>query len=228
MEKNRHALAGRGLSVFDLKCIAVCSMLIDHIGAFLYPAEIWMRYVGRLAFPIYGFLIVEGFLHTRDVKKYMGRLLLFALISEIPYDLASHNTLIYKDYQNVFFTLFLALICIQALHMLQEQLLLACGVLAAVGLLTHFVIKPDYGIGGIVMILCFYVFRVHKATQYLSVAAVNICYYSGIQSAGALALIPISFYNGTKGPSAKYFFYAFYPVHLLLLYLIRRYLFYVV
>ena len=228
MEENNHAIVGRGLSGFDLKCIAVFSMLVDHIGAFLYPGELWMRYVGRLAFPIFGFLIAEGFVHTSNVRKYMGRLLIFALISEIPYDLARYNTPVYKDHQNIFFTLLLALVCIYALQTLQENFLLAGSVLAAVGILTHFIIKPDYGIGGIAMILCFYVFRNQKMEQFLSVAAINVCCYDKIQQAGVLALFPIWFYNGKKGPSAKYFFYAFYPVHLLLLYLIRRYLIYVV
>lgn len=228
MQKNRYVPAGRGLTGFDLKCIAVFSMLVDHIGAFLFPSEVWMRYVGRLAFPIFSFLIVEGFFHTRDVKKYMGRLFLFALFSEIPYDLASYNTLVYKDHQNIFFTLGLALICMYAMQTLQERLWLAGIVLVAVGLLTHYIIKPDYGIGGIAMILCFYLFRMQRTEQFLLVAAINICCYGKIQRAGALALIPIWFYNGRKGPSAKYFFYVFYPVHLFGLYLIRRYLIYVV
>ena len=228
MQQSRYVSAGGGLSVFDLKCIAVCSMLIDHIGAYLFPAEVWMRYVGRLAFPIYAFLLVEGFFHTKNVKKYMGRLFLFAWISEIPYDMVRYHTVVYKDDQNIFFTLLLALVCMYALQTLQERLWLAGIVLVAVGLLTHYIIKPDYGIGGIVMILCFYLFRMQKTEQFLSVAAINICCYGKIQRAGALALIPIWFYNGTKGPSAKYFFYLFYPVHLLVLYLIRRYLGYVV
>ena len=78
------------------------------------------------------------------------------------------------------------------------------------------------------MILCFYLFRMQRTEQFLLVAAINICCYGKIQRAGALALIPIWFYNGRKGPSAKYFFYVFYPVHLFGLYLIRRYLIYVV
>ena len=181
-----------------------------------------MRYVGRLAFPIYAFLLVEGFFHTKNVKKYMGRLFLFAWISEIPYDMVRYHTVVYKDDQNIFFTLLLALVCMYALQTLQERLWLAGIVLVTVGLLTHYVIKPDYGIGGIVMILCFYLFRMQKTEQFLSVAAINLCCYGKIQRAGALALIPIWFYNGTKGPSAKYFFYLFYPVHFLVLYLIRR------
>lgn len=227
-EKRRMVRAGHGLSGFDLKCIAVFSMLTDHIGAYLYSTGVWMRYVGRLAFPIFGFLIVEGFLHTRDVKKYMGRLLVFALISEVPYDLARYNTLFYADGQNVFFTLFCALVCIWALHTWQGKPLAAAAVLAAVCGAMHYLVKSDYGIGGIVMILCFYIFRMQRVEQFLSVAAINICYYGKIQRAGALALVPIWFYNGKKGPSVKYFFYAFYPVHLFLLYLIRRYVSYVI
>ena len=106
--------------------------------------------------------------------------------------------------------------------------MLTIGLLAVIGALTYYIIKPDYGIGGIVMILCFYVLRMQKVEQFLSVAAINVCVFGEIQRAGALALIPIWFYNGTKGPSAKYFFYVFYPVHLLLLYLIWRYLYDVV
>ena len=228
MQNCDQAQKKRGFSTFDLKGIAGCSMLIDHISAYLFPAELWMRYVGRLAFPIFGFLIAEGYVHTRNVRKYMGRLLVFALISEIPYDLVRYNTFLYKDRQNIFFTLFLALICIWAWDTFQEQFLLTCLVLAVVAAFSHYVIQPEYGIYGILMILCFYIFRMQQTERYLSVAAINICCYDSIQRAGALALIPIWFYNGTKGPSAKYFFYLFYPIHLLLLYLIRRYLIYVV
>lgn len=228
MKNGNPASARRGFSTFDLKCIAICSMLIDHIGAYLFPEEVWMRYVGRLAFPIFGFLIAEGYVHTHNVRKYMGRLLFFALISEIPYDLVRYNTLFYKDRQNIFFTLFLALVCIRAWDTFREQFLLSCLTLGIVGILSHYVIQPEYGIYGILMILCFYMFRMYQTEQYLSVASINICCYDQIQRAGALALIPIWFYNGTKGPSAKYFFYVFYPAHLFLLYLIRRYLIYVV
>ena len=230
MDENRRlpGAGRRGLSGFDLKCIAVFSMLTDHIGAYLFPSEVWMRYVGRLAFPIFGFLIVEGFFHTRDVKRYMGRLLLFAFVSEVPYDLARFHTPFYRESQNIFFTLLLALACIYAMHTWQEQLLRMAAALAAICAAMHYLVKSEYGIGGIVMILCFYVFRMQQAEQFLTVAVINICYYGNKQRAGALALIPIWFYNGTKGPSAKYFFYVFYPVHLLLLYLIRRYVIYVV
>lgn len=227
MQENVEQRRSFGLSVFDLKCIAVVTMLIDHIGAFLYPQAIWMRYIGRFAFPIYCFLIAEGFLHTRNVKKYMGRLFVFALLSEIPFDLARCNHAFDMNHQNVFFTLFLGLVCIYAIDSF-HSIFKSAAVFLAVGLLTHFIVQPDYGIGGIVMILLFYVFRKRTLEKWITVGALNIVYYGGIQSAAVLALIPIQLYNGKKGPSAKFFFYAFYPVHLLILYLIRRYLYYVI
>ena len=213
-----------GLSVFDLKCIAVATMLIDHIGAFLYTDQVWMRYIGRLAFPIYCFLIVEGYYHTRDVRKYIGRLALFALISEVPFDLACADQVVYMEHQNVFFTLTLGLVCICVIDRLSSKWL-ALGIAAGIWLLTGYVIQSDCGVGGLLMIFFFYQFRSQWLYRLLSVGAINCLCYGSIQWAGTVALLPIQFYTGEKGPSAKYFFYAFYPVHLLLLYLIRRYLF---
>lgn len=213
-----------GLSVFDLKCIAVATMLIDHIGAFLYTDQLWMRYIGRLAFPIYCFLIVEGYYHTRDVRKYIGRLTLFALISEVPFDLACADQIVYMERQNVFFTLTLGLVCICVIDRLSNRWL-AAGIAGVLCLLTGSVIHSDYGAGGLLMILCFYIFRGHTCGRWLSIGALNCLCYEPIQCVGTFALVSVQCYNGTKGPSAKYFFYAFYPVHLLLLYLIRRYLF---
>jgi hypothetical protein len=198
------------------------------MGAFLFPEQVWMRYVGRLAFPIYCFLLVQGFLHTRDVKKYLSRLFVFALISEVPYDLARTDSPMQFDHQNVYFTLFLGLLAVCALAWL-ENFWMKLAALVLIGMLTHFIVKPDYGIAGIAMILCFYLFRDGRMEfeQCICFGVINIGYYGGIQSAAVLALLPIYAYNGKKGPSAKYFFYAFYPVHLFLLYLIRRYFIYV-
>ena len=112
------------MSGTTLKWIAVISMLIDHTAEVLINHNaaltdpIWaqiyvlMRGIGRIAFPIYAFLLVEGFLHTRDVKKYLARMLTFAVVSEIPFDLAVFHTPFYWGYQNVFFTLFLGLLAL--------------------------------------------------------------------------------------------------------------------
>ena len=83
-----------GLNSFQLKCIAVITMIIDHTGAVLFPGELMFRYIGRISFPIFCFLLTEGFFHTKDVRKYMLRLGIFAVVSEIPYDLAFRGTVL--------------------------------------------------------------------------------------------------------------------------------------
>ena len=113
-----------GLSGSTLKLIAIVTMFIDHLGVVAFETQISnymvpyyiMRLIGRLAFPIFCFLLVEGFFHTRDVKKYALRLLVFAFISEIPFDLAFNRQMFYWRHQNVFFTLFIGLLVIALLE----------------------------------------------------------------------------------------------------------------
>ena len=101
-----------GLNVFALKTIAILTMLIDHVGAGLYPSQIWFRVIGRIAFPIFAFLVCEGFFHTRNVRRYAVRLGIFAIISEIPFNLLHSYHLFDPDAQNVFFTLLIGLLTI--------------------------------------------------------------------------------------------------------------------
>lgn len=93
-----------------LKWIAVLTMVIDHVGAILFPDQIWMRVIGRVAFPIYAYCLAEGFRYTSDYRRYLGRLALFAILSEIPFDLAFYGVPFSFAHQNVFFTLTLGLI----------------------------------------------------------------------------------------------------------------------
>ena len=99
-----------GLNSFWLKMIAITTMLIDHVGAVLLPQYPILRIIGRIAFPIFCFLLVEGFMHTHDVIRYMTRIGLFALISEIPFDLLFYGRILDGTHQNVFFTLFIGLV----------------------------------------------------------------------------------------------------------------------
>ena len=213
-----------GISGNTLKMVAIVIMFIDHIGAGivepylnmnmgamegnemlsrLYYLDRGLRIIGRAAFPIFCFLLVEGFLHTHNVKKYGSRLLLFGLISEIPFDLAFFGTWFYPEYQNVYITLFIGLV-----------------VLA--GCAAAYLLRCDYDISGILMIVILYEFRRNKRYQVLAGGLMAALESISIFGAAVLAFIPISMYNGTRGRiNLKYFFYWFYPVHIMVLYLIQ-------
>lgn len=209
------------LDSFQLKCIAIVSMALDHTGAVLYPSQIWLRCLGRIAFPIFCFLIVEGFFHTHDVRRYMGRLGVFALISEIPYDLAFRGVPLEYAHQNVFFTLLIGIGMMVLLERNREWPVKAVILLLAMWLAV--LIRSDYNFRGILLIFVFYIFH---ESRWLAVTAGgfwNFLYQGVIQKYGVLSVLPLALYNGERGRKMKYFFYIFYPVHLLLLYGISRF-----
>ena len=212
------------MSAFSLKVLACIAMVFDHTGEVFFPDHEWMRYVGRLAFPIYAFLIAEGFAHTKDVKKYLKRLLIFAFVSEIPFNLVSYDKLFYPKSQNVMFTLFTGLLMLYLMER-SESAILKAYILTAAMLIAetfHF----NYRYPGILMIFAFYYFRDFPLLCGLNILADNIRLFTAkMQAAGGLALIPISLYNGKKGPSLKYFFYVFYPLHLMVIYFIKKMIF---
>ncbi|MCI9173687.1 MAG: hypothetical protein HFH49_01910 [Lachnospiraceae bacterium] len=209
-----------GLSGFALKWIAMISMLIDHTGAVLFPQYIQMRIIGRLAFPIYCFLLVEGAVHTSDIRRYEIRLLLFALASELPFDLAFYTRADFR-HQNVFFTLFLGLVVVEQYQKRRQKLSSFLIFIAAMALAE--ILHTDYGAAGIVFILLFYLLYQYKTGKQAVFAAANFLMYgTSVQAYAGLAAFPMLFYNGTRGPSMKYFFYVFYPLHLLILWLICR------
>ncbi len=242
----------KGISGFALKMIAVLSMLIDHTAATVLeqmlvqqalPAgagsyERWwsiyflMRSVGRIAFPIYCYLIVEGFTHTRDRRKYAARLFLFALVSEVPFDLALRGRLFFPKYSNVFFTLLLGLLTIMIIDRVTEKFppsetaarMKWTGIVVAILLLdfvaAEIILRSDYGVTGVLAIVIIYLLRNRRLLGYaLAVLALAVLVDGG-ELWALFGLIPLSVYNGTRGRQAKYFFYAFYPAHLLILALI--------
>lgn len=186
-----------------------------------------MRMIGRLGFPIFCFLLVEGFQRTRDVKKYALRLGMFALISEIPFDLCFNGKILEFHYQNVFFTLFLGLLTMAAFDWIAKREWAAnkrlnkivkvvfSAVALAVGAGVAHLMKTDYAATGVVCIMVLYIFRKKKPLQ---IAAGCVAFLWEVTA--PLAFIPIGFYNGKRGLKMKYFFYAFYPVHLLLIWLV--------
>ncbi|PKM50340.1 MAG: hypothetical protein CVV02_11975 [Firmicutes bacterium HGW-Firmicutes-7] len=215
----------------NLKITACLIMLIDHIGALLYPQVFLLRIIGRLAFPMFAFLIVEGYFHTKNLKKYIIRLALFAIVSEIPFDRAFNGAWLEFSYQNVFFTLLIGLLAIA----IYDKYFASNLPLAVVGtmmcVLLNVVIRGDYNIFGILIILGFYHYRNQRMKILLWLLIINgisvsiqIAYAneftlrSGAQLFQILALPIIFSYNGKKGLRLKYLFYIFYPTHLLILY----------
>lgn len=236
-----------GISGSLLKLIAVVTMLIDHIGVVVIEAgilhgwdeyefslvmatprgEFWMamdrylRMIGRVSFPIFCFLLVEGFCHTRDVKKYMKRLLCFSVISEVPFDYALYQTAYHPGLQNVFFTLAIGLAVLIGLKRYEKSTVKQIAVFS-LGCLTAWILKTDYDVWGILLITTLYLYQDSRKQQVLYGGVVAFLESMGAYGTAVLAMVPIYFYNGERGKlRLKYFFYWFYPVHLVLLALFR-------
>ena len=109
---NKEQQISGGISSFTLHILAMALMLCDHLWATLFPAQEWLTCIGRIAFPIFAFMIAEGYFHTSNVKKYIARLLIFAIVSEVPFDLLYGSTVIYPFHQNVLWTFLIALLAI--------------------------------------------------------------------------------------------------------------------
>lgn len=207
-----------GINGSTLKLIAIFSMFIDHVAAiFLEKQEFAALYficrnIGRLAFPIFCFLLVEGFVHTKNLKKYSKNLFLFGLLSEIPFDLAFFHKVYEPSFQNVFFTLGIGLLVLVGISKWRENIGLVI-VTVFTGCFFSILINCDYSYKGILMIVFFYWFYYNPQLKFFSIAILNGIF----EPFAILALIPIYFYNGTRGIRIKYFFYYFYPVHLLVL-----------
>ncbi|MCM1092090.1 MAG: conjugal transfer protein TraX [Butyrivibrio sp.] len=245
----------QGISASTLKLFAVITMLIDHIAAVvvirmlrqhyepeLYTIYMVMRQIGRIAFPIYCFMLVEGLARTRNKWKYAARLGGFALLSEIPFDLAFSGEVLEFSYQNVFFTLAIGLLTMIVIEQIEtgtetrtrtgtetedheeksviwrkplKTILVLLTCTAGMGL--AYLLQTDYGMRGVACILVMYFLRKQR---WLELVAGYIAFVVLLQELAALpAFLALALYRGKKGVDAKFFFYGFYPVHLLLLYL---------
>ncbi len=194
-----------------------------------------MRLIGRMAFPLYCFLLMEGFLHTSNVKRYGLRLLLFAFLSEIPFDLALTGQILDTSYSNVFFTLVIALVAMWAFSYVEKfaefwmekqwddflgklvVIMAGIFIVAVCGGFAEIVLKTDYGFAGVIAILCMYIFRHLWKFGFLLGVFVLVIFSSSTEIVALLMLLPLMKYDGTRGKSLKYVFYAFYPLHLLIL-----------
>lgn len=215
------------MNVFTLKLIALVTMIIDHYGAIFHSNVAIYRIIGRLAFPIYCFLLVEGYLHTSNIKKYGQKLLIFALISEIPFDFAFYNG-IHLSHQNIFFTLFIGLITMYLLDN-KEKHKLKTGLILLISGVLSIILAVDYSIIGIIYILAFYYtmeysnnIRLPRVGLILFIT--NILTIAFMQQYALLALPLLYFYNGNLGPKNKVLqmlFYIAYPLHLAIFYFLK-------
>ncbi len=228
------------LTAWALRLLAMGFMLLDHLWATIIPGQIWMTCVGRLAFPIFAFLLAEGYRHTSDFKKYLKRMALFALISEIPFNLMAYGMVIFPFHQNVLWTFCLALIAMRDIDRLKPKVRpwLAYLMGAAVAYVYHMVgqlAMVDYGGWGILMVLVFYLFPgvnwQQKLAQLACIYLINWEWMGSmhlpigtfalpIQGLAIFALPLIWCYRGQQGPRTrltKWLGYWFYPVHCLIL-----------
>ena len=243
----RHTAVRWDLSAAALHLIAMTLMLMDHLWATLLPAQEWLTCAGRLAYPIFAFLAVEGYFHTHDFKKYALRMLLFAGIAEVPFDLMYGGTWFYPVHQNVIWTLLMGLLGIHLMEKARKTqktwvyVLVSAGVVLAGAVLSTLCMVDYYGVG-VLTIFVFYFFRQRTwwclLGQVLALYWLNVELLGGLvypvqllgmdfelcqQGLALLALVPIWLYRGRQGYHSKPFQYAcygFYPVHMLLLFLV--------
>ena len=230
------------MSAFVLKIIAVITMTCDHLSYLIFGGFSFLNYIGRIAFPIFAYQITEGYIHTSNLKKYFLRLLVFALISQIPFMLFAS---IYTNsfHLNIFFTLLFGLVSIKIFDTLSSisvksnmvhrlYQLLGISITVIISVLASFV-HSDYGYFGVLAIFSFYLFRNNRVLmnfafivlvfiyygKYLLILAISSIYL-GLIVCTIVPLLFINLYNHKKGKDTKYFLYLFYPLHLLIIYVL--------
>lgn len=202
---------------FQLKLLAMLAMTADHIGAVFFPEIPLLRWIGRLAMPVLCFFIGEGLRHTRSPRRYLLRLTGFALLSELPFDLAFYGGIEW-GHQNVYFTLALGLLALWAIQSRgMEGWLLALTAALAAELLGC-----DYGMYGVLLILLLDRFHSARSEQLAGAALLNLAFF-GLQTQilSLIALPLLWLYNGKRGRDDRRLFYLYYPAHLCVLGILR-------
>lgn len=227
-----------------LRIIAMILMLIDHTGSLLFPTLNVLRFIGRLAFPIFAFLLAEGCRNTKNKTKYATRLFIFAILSELPFNLMTTKNLLAPTHQNVLWTLLIALLVITGIDYTVKNFsivpqLIFCTAIPVAGFSIANLLNTDYNAGGVAMVLLFYIFHdksiKSKLCQLVGMLFITIYVigsfknyidigiYKGIvpfEVLATLSLALIWMYNGEKGIDNKAFkalAYSFYPCHIIIL-----------
>lgn len=253
---------GNSLNSSTIKIYAMIFMLIDHIGGLviakylltvtdLKAFEFWKqvnevcRGIGRIAFPIFCYQLVVGFRYTHNQLKHVLYLLIFTLISEIPFDLAFSDMPFYPQYQSVYVTLLLGSFAIVLMDYIKE-IPYAIIFKLMIGITFScfaFLLKTDYGFAGVMMIIAFYLLLDNRYVMVYAVPLIFLCSYFGArivkgntvetalkatfsEAVSTFAMLLIIRDNGIRkgGKALKWFGYAFYPVHIFILYLVRRFI----
>lgn len=216
-----------------LKIIAMVSMVFDHVGDMFFPEMTWMRMIGRLAMPIFAFCITEGYIHTRNKKKYLLRMGVFALISEVPFDLAFDGK-IGLSHQNIMVSFFISIVALMLFDLIRGAKIetkgrysvwrTLLGALAVIAMaVVAFLVKADYTFFAVASVFLFYAFKDTNpfVRPVPGVAFLALTRTMGYYLTTGLSIIPLLLYNGKKGKGLKWLFYVFYPGHLLLLYVLK-------
>lgn len=232
------------ITSFWLHIIAMVAMICDHLWGSFISGNDWLTCVGRISFPIFAFMIVEGYFKTKNFKKYLYRILIFAIISEIPFNLMVGSRIFYPVHQNVLWTFLISLILIHINEKIKLKKNILLQILTIVftllfGNIIGLITMVDYYHAGILTVLVFYFFRQKRwwcyLLQFICLWYINVEVLGGLiyelnlfgldinihqQGFALFSLIFIWMYNGKQGwynEKIKYFYYLFYPVHILLL-----------
>ena len=213
------------MTSFDLKIIGIITMFMDHLGFMFFPEQVAFRFLGRIAFPLFAFQLAVGYSHSKNKEKHILGMLIFSLVSQIPfslfvYQIAPEAVLTL----NIGFTLTLGLLGMYVLNNFKKLIPKIIGLTLI--LLLGILIPVDNGIGGVILCITFYLFLSSKTLTLLSSASVLCCKIILQKAAWKIpslcALIPIWLYNGKKGKNTKYFFYIFYPLHMVIFTIIYK------
>ncbi len=234
MERTEKRGAFGGITSFGLHMTAMALMLCDHLWATVVPGADWLTGLGRLAFPLFAFMLAEGYYHTKNFKKYARRMCIFALIAEIPFNLTYTTLFVYPFQQNVLWTFLLSLFCMKSVDILREKfrwhLALPLGLLVVGGfMLSATLLMTDYGGWGLGMVMVFYLFHrqgilaryslLRMVCQVLAMVWINWFMIKGItvpvsvlggsfdfprQGLAVLALPIVWLYRGEKGYDGRW------------------------
>lgn len=217
------------MSAFSLKLLAFILMVIDHIGLVFFPDVALYRLIGRLSFPLFAWTIANGAYHTHNPQDYFMRLCLFAALSQVPYIYMVRT--VAPDFWglNIFFTLavgFLAITVFRSTMPLIIKLLLLLLLI-----FVAYALSMDYGAYGVLIIILFYLFFYNKLQLFIWLAITTVSFsvlglfqhnfINTIRFCGLGAYFFIATYNQKKGYNAQYFFYIAYPLHMVILYLLK-------